>query len=101
MVITPSKFGLQFGNSRGKGIVLVLLGRIAGDDLAVWQALDPAAKFPPFVQLVVAPVLVDVGQNLIVQHDRSLLVVAGGEELNHLPPVELVLGIKEPLAIEI
>ena len=29
---------------------------------------------------------VDIGQNLIVQHDRPLLVVGTGEKLDHLPP---------------
>ena len=36
-------------------------------------------ELPPLVQLVVPPVLVDVGQDLVVQHDRPLLVVAGGK----------------------
>ena len=38
--------------------------------------------------------LIDVGQNFVVQHDRPFLVVAGGKKLNHLPPVELVFSLK-------
>ena len=69
-----------------RGNVDLRFFRITGDDLAVRQALNPAADLPPLVQLVVTPVLVDVGQYLIVQHDSPLLVVTGGEKLNHLPP---------------
>lgn len=94
LVITPMEFGLQLGDSRCEDIALILFDRITGDDLAVRQTLNPAAEFPPLVQLVVAPMLVDVGQNLIIQHNRPLLVVAGGKKLNHLPPDKL-LGLSE------
>lgn len=60
LVITPL-LGPQLGNRRRKRITLVLLGCIAGDDLAVGQALDPATDLPPLIQFVVTPVLVDVG----------------------------------------
>lgn len=89
LVITPL-LGPQLGNRCRKRITLVLLGCIAGDDLTVGQALNPLADLPPLIQLVVAPVLVDIGQDLVVQHDRPLLVVAGGKKLNHLPPVLLL-----------
>ena len=49
----------------------------------------------PLIELMVTTGLVDVRQNLIVQHDRPLLVVRTGEKLDHLPPWDLwiIVGI--------
>ena len=39
----------------------------------------------PLVQLMVTPALINVGQHLIVEHDRSFLAVRRGEERNIIP----------------
>ena len=40
----------------------------------------------PFIELVMPTGFVDIGQNLIVQHDRPFLIVGTWEKLDHLPP---------------
>ena len=36
---------------------------------------------------MVPPAFVDIGQHFIVEHDCPPLVVGGGKELDHLPPI--------------
>ena len=45
------------------------------------------------------PRVVDVAQHRVVQIPRPALVVAGREKLDELPPVDLVAGLKELLAV--
>ena len=66
----------------------------AGNQRRIRQSLNPVAEGMPLVELMVPSALVDVGQYLIVEHDCSPLVVRGGEELDHLPPVFLVFGFE-------
>ena len=47
----------------------------ASNQLRIRQALNPVTERMPLVELVVPTGLIDVRQDLIVQHDRSLLVV--------------------------
>ena len=66
----------------------------ASNQLTVRQTLDPVTEGVPFIQLMVPPALVNIGQHFIVEHDRSPLVVGGREKLDHLPPVFLVFGFE-------
>ena len=53
----------------------------------------------PLIELVVPTRVVYVAQNRVVQIPRPALVVAGREKLDELPPVDLVAGLKELLAV--
>ena len=53
----------------------------------------------PLVELMVPTGLVDVCQNLVVQQHRPFLVVGARKKLDELPPVDLVAGLKELLAV--
>ena len=53
----------------------------------------------PLVELVVPARVVDVAQHSVVQVPCPALVEAGRQELDELPPVDLVAGLKELLAL--
>ena len=53
----------------------------------------------PLVELMVLTGFVDVCQNLVVQQHRPLLVIRARQKLDELPPVDLVAGLKELLAV--
>lgn len=52
---------------------LVLL--IASNNLTIRQLFNPVAECTPLVQLMVPPALINIGQNLIIEHNRPFLVV--------------------------
>lgn len=56
--------------------------------------IDPVTESMPLIEFVVPPALMNIGQNLIIEHDCSFLVVRRGEELDYLPPVFFVFGLK-------
>lgn len=78
---------------------LLFVFLIASNQLAIRQLFNPVTEGMPLVELMVAPALVDVGQHFIVEHDRPPLVIGRGEELDHLPPVSLVLSFEVFFAI--
>lgn len=58
----------------------------ACNQLRIRQTFDPVTKCVPFIKLVMPTGFLDIGQNLIVQHDRPFLIVGTWEKLDHLPP---------------
>ena len=58
----------------------------AGNQRRIRQTFNPVAKCMPFIELVMPTGFVDIGQNLIVQHDRPFLIVRARKKLDHLPP---------------
>ena len=73
---------------------LLFVFLITGDQLAIRKLFNPVTECMPLIELMVPPALMNVGQNLIVEHDCSFLVVGRGEKLDHLPPVFLVFGFE-------
>ena len=53
----------------------------------------------PLVDFVVTSSAIDVAQHSVIQVPRPSLVEAGRQELDELPPVDLVAGLKELLAV--
>ena len=81
---------------------LLFVFLITSDQLAIRQLFNPVTKCMPLVEFVVPPALMNISQNLIVEHDCSLLVVRRGKKLDHLPPVFFVIGLKVfiPVVVE-
>ena len=73
---------------------LLFVFLITRNNLTVRQLFNPVTEGMPLVEFVVPPALMNIGQNLIVEHDCSFLVIGRGEELDHLPPVFLVFGFE-------
>nr|DAV74530.1 MAG TPA: hypothetical protein [Caudoviricetes sp.] len=69
------------------------------DKFRIGKGFYPIAQRVPFVQLVILPGVVDVLQHGIIELHRAPLVEAGWEKLDKLPPVFLVVGLKELLAV--
>ena len=44
-----------------------------GNQLRIWQFFDPVTKRLPLIQFMVFPAVINIGQNLIVEHERRFL----------------------------
>ena len=64
----------------------------------VGQSQDPVAEGMPLGQLVILAGIININQRLIVEGAGSHLVVAGGEKLNQIVPVFLVLSFQISLS---
>ena len=68
------------------------------DVLRVRERFDPLAEDVPLVELMVTAGVVHIDQRLVVERDRSHLIVAGRKELDHIVPILLILRLDELLS---